>query len=213
MFGNMLAMDLRPSLPFPEPPFPEPGGDQVVVLHGVSWDQYVALSNARTSSRPLMAYLDGELEIVSTSREHEIDKKLIARFVEAYADAASVSLNAIGNATFRKKAKSAGVEPDECYCVGPMKKFPTLAIEVVYTSGGVDKLEIYRRLGVTEVWFWIERRFWIYRLVGKTYEPQNKSGEMPRLDLDRLTRAIHATEESGQTEAVRAYRNSLRRRR
>lgn len=209
MFANMLAMDLRPSPPFPEPV----DGDQVVVLRGVSWDQYVALSSNRTSSRPLMAYLDGELEIVSTSREHEIDKKLIARFLEAYADAAEVSLNGIGNATFRKKLKAAGVEPDECYCVGPMKKFPTLAIEVVHTSGGVDKLEIYRRLGVPEVWFWIERRFWIYRLVGKTYQPQPTSGELPGLDLERLARVIRMTDESSQTEAVRAYRNSLRRRR
>ena len=33
------------------------------------------------------------------------------------------------------------------------KEIPELAIEVVYTSGGIDILKIYRRLGVKEVWF------------------------------------------------------------
>ena len=210
MFANMLAMDLRA----PPSMFEPVDGDQVIVLHNVPWEQYIALSNTRRSSRPLMAYLDGELEIVSTSREHEIDKKLIARFLEAYVDAAEVELNAIGNATFRKKIKAAGVEPDECYCVGPMKKFPTLAIEVVYTSGGINKLEIYRRLGVAEVWFWIERQFFIYRLTPKGYEQRATSTELPKLDLPGLTKAVHAVDErSNQTAAVRAYRNSLRRRR
>lgn len=30
---------------------------------------------------------------------------------------------------------------------------PHLAIEVVWTSGGLDKLDVYRKLGVREVWY------------------------------------------------------------
>ncbi|MBA3460079.1 MAG: Uma2 family endonuclease [Deltaproteobacteria bacterium] len=188
--------------------------DQVIVLRGVSWDQYVALSEQRRSSKPLMAYLDGELEIVSTSRAHEIDKKLIARFVEAYVDVADIELGAVGNATFRKKLKRAGLEPDECYCVGPMREFPTLAIEVVYTSGGINKLEIYRRLGVPEVWFWIDRKLQVYWLTAKGIELRDRSVQLPDLDLDKLTRAVHAVDEAtNHTHAVRAYRQSLKRRR
>jgi Uma2 family endonuclease len=188
--------------------------DQVIVLRGVSWDQYVALSEQRRSSKPLMAYLDGELELVSTSREHEIDKTLIARFLEAYVDAADIEIKGVGNATFRKKLKRAGLEPDECYCVGPMKEFPTLAIEVVYTSGGINKLEIYRRLGVPEVWFWIERKFQIYWITPNGVELRDRSVQLPDLDLGKLTRAVHAVDEAtNHTHAVRAYRQSLKRRR
>jgi len=44
------------------------------------------------------------------------------------------------------------LEPDECYLVGDQdKSAPDLAIEVIGTSGGIDKLEIYRRLDVGEV--------------------------------------------------------------
>jgi Uma2 family endonuclease len=188
--------------------------DQVIVLRGVSWAQYVALSKQRRSSKPLMAYLDGELELVSTSRAHEIDKTMIARLLEAYVDVADIELNGIGNATFRKRLKRAGLQPDECYCVGRMREFPTLAIEVVYTSGGIDKLEIYRRLGVSEVWFWIKRRFHIYWLTPTGFQQRERSVQLPHLDLDKLATCVRATDDStNQTVAVRNFRKSLKRRR
>ncbi|MEM6520792.1 MAG: hypothetical protein AAF892_18895 [Cyanobacteria bacterium P01_D01_bin.71] len=37
-------------------------------------------------------------------------------------------------------------------------------IEVVVTSGGIDKLEGYRRLAVTEVWFWEDGVLKLYHL-------------------------------------------------
>jgi len=39
--------------------------------------------------------------------------------------------------------------------------------EVVWTSGGIDKLEIYRRLGVGEVWRWKDSRIEIHVLQGE----------------------------------------------
>lgn len=78
-------------------------------------------------------------------------------------------------------------------------------------SGGVDKLEIYRRLEVPEVWFWQKGQFWIYRLTGRKYAPRERSEVLPGLDLGALAEIIAATDESHQTEAVRAYRRSLRR--
>jgi Uma2 family endonuclease len=157
-----------------------------------------------------MAYLDGALEVMTTSRRHEIWKKLIARLVEAYVDEVGGSLNALGSATFRSKAKTAGVEPDECYCVGRMRSVPELAIEVVHTSGGIDKLKIYRRLGAAEVWFWIEGRFWVYRQAARRFEQRSRSVALPGIDLDAVARIVATTDDSEQAEAVRSYRRSLR---
>jgi len=53
---------------------------------------------------------------------------------------------------------------------------PDLAIEVVGSSGGIDKLEIYRKLGVREVWYWQRRRITPYVLVGDAYEERAVSG-------------------------------------
>lgn len=187
--------------------------DQIVVLRNIPWEQYDGLCEARKDAAgPRMAYLDGTLEIMSPARKHEYEKKLIARLVETYGEEAGLSLNGFGSETFRKKAEEAGVEPDECYCVGPAKRFPDFAIEVINTSGDLDKLEIYRRLKVAEVWFWQKGRFSIHRLEGRRHVLREGSEVLPGLDLDELTRIVLTTDESHQTEAVRAYRRALRRR-
>jgi hypothetical protein len=40
---------------------------------------------------------------------------------------------------------------------------------VIWTHGGLDKLEIYRGLGVREVWFWPEGRIEVHSLRGGRY--------------------------------------------
>jgi Uma2 family endonuclease len=211
----METMDRTDRALVARPPIPiewEADRDQLVVLRGVSWDQYEALSRCRGDApRPLMAYLDGELELVTTSWHHEQLKTLIARLLEAFCEETNVSLNGFGHATHLSKRKKAGAEPDECYCIGRRRKAADLAIEVVHTSGGIDKLEVYRRLGVREVWFWINGRFWIYVLVGRRYEERATSAALPAFDLRAVERIVSSTDESEQTEAVRGYRRSLRR--
>lgn len=186
--------------------------DQVVVLRAVPWAQYEALLAIRgEASRPKLAYLDGALEIMTTSMRHELGKTLLARLVEAWAEERYVSLNGLGETTFRKEAELAGLEPDECYCIGKIKQVPGLAIEIVHTSGGIDKLEIYRRLGVREVWFWIRNKLWLYRLAGGAYEQRTKSVALKGIALDELERIVATTADDQQTEAVRAYRGAVRR--
>lgn len=195
------------------PPSPRDTGehDNVVVLHGVPWAHYQALLRSRGEApRPKLAFLDGELEIMTTSMRHEIAKKLIARLVETFAEERDVQLTGAGNTTFRRKAKLAGLEPDECYFVGRIRRSPHLAIEIVHTSGGIDKLEIYRRLGVAEVWFWIEGRFWLYGLTRTGYRELDASAVMPGIELERIARIVVTTEDDQQTAVVRAYRRSLR---
>jgi Uma2 family endonuclease len=185
--------------------------DQIIVMRDVPWESYEALLDARGAApRPKLAYLDGELEIMTTSMRHEIGKKLLARLVEMWAIERDVSLNGAGETTFRKRAKSVGLEPDECYFVGKIKKAPDLAIEIVHASGGVDKLEIYRRLGVKEVWFWIRDRIWIYWLSGKHYHQASASAVLQDIDVAQLEQIVATTEDDEQTEAVRAYRDALR---
>jgi Uma2 family endonuclease len=185
----------------------------VVVLRGIPWAQYDALCRAREDSAgPRMAYLDGTLEIMSPARPHEFDKTLIARLVEAFGEETGLSLNGFGSETFKRKAKEAGVEPDECYCIGSARPLPDFAIEVAYTSGGINKLEIYRRLKIPEVWFWAKGRFWIYRLVGRRYREVGESKALRGIDLGAIAKIVSSTDDSHQTEAVRAYRKSLRRR-
>ena len=62
-------------------------------------------------------------------------------------------------------------------------------------------------------WFWIDDRLWIYALVGRNYEPQTRSLLVPAIDLDAISKIVTSTNDDEQTESVRAYRKTLRRRR
>jgi Uma2 family endonuclease len=112
----------------------------------------------------------------------------------------------------RKKPRKAGVEPDECYFLGTTpKQFPDLAIEVVSMNESIDKLEIYRRLRVREVWLWRGDDLELYRLADKGYTRIRRSGVLPELDIIDLVRRMRRADRSQQTREVRAYMRWLAR--
>lgn len=184
--------------------------DQRVVLTGVTWEQYEALLELFGDDPPgiRMAYLEGELELMSPTRKHERVKKILARLLELYALERDIALTALGSTTFRRMATERGIEPDECYCIGEEKDFPDIAVEVTVTSGGVNRLSIYAGLGVPEVWFWRDGAFLLSRLTASGYERRDRSELLPELDFTQLARFIEMPD---QTQAVRAFRDTLRR--
>lgn len=118
--------------------------EQRLILYGVNWQQYKTLQATLNDFPGLrMFYLEGTLEIMSPSPEQEVDKTTIARLIEIHALEKDIDLTGYGSTTFRKPAQERGLEPDECYCFGQLKEFPDIALEVIVSSGGIDKLSIY----------------------------------------------------------------------
>jgi Uma2 family endonuclease len=185
--------------------------DQPIAVHGVDWDRYEALLALRGErSRPKLAYLDGVVELMSTSREHEGLKSVIGCLVEAFCLEREIDFSPFGNWTLKARVKQAGVEPDECFIFGARpqeKERPDLAIEVVCTHGGIDKLEAYRRLGIGEVWFWDRDAISVHVLERGGYEPRPRSACLPGLELERVCRLARVEPTS---EAIRQLRASLR---
>ncbi|MCZ7638251.1 MAG: Uma2 family endonuclease [Verrucomicrobia bacterium] len=84
--------------PAPSPEFAEllrperlPDGtdpEERFILCGVSWQRYLDLDKALGDDRsgPRFYYLDGDLELMTTSNEHERIKKWIAGLLEIYLD-------------------------------------------------------------------------------------------------------------------------------
>jgi len=183
--------------------------DQRFVIYGVPWETYVALRDGLDENAGLrMTYLEGTLELMSPSRNHEDYKKVIARLVEAWAEEKDLDLRGYGGMTFRKKAKKRGLEPDECYSLGRMGKRPDIAIEVVISSGLVDKLSVYQGLAVPEVWLWEDGNLAVHRLTRQGYELRARSEVLPELDLEHLAGFVAL--DANQTQQVKAYRRSLR---
>jgi Uma2 family endonuclease len=187
-----------------------PTADQRIVMHGVTWAHFEALLALRgDASAPRISYLDGAMELMSPSKDHERVKSYIGRLIETFALESGKDLSPYGGWTLKKAPKQAGVEPDECYLLGAdqSRQTPDLVIEVVWTSGGIDKLEAYRRLGVPEVWFWKDDAIQIYLLQGEAYVASATSRGLPDLDVALLLSFLdHPT----ATQAVRAYREALR---
>ena len=179
--------------------------DHRIVLHNVSWELYEQILQARGEcSVPRVAYCEGVLELMSPSHDHERITKMLARLLEMYAVARGVDLYGIRSWTIRKKLKERGVEPDECYSLGieVPKERPDLAIEVVWTSGGIDKLEIYRKLGVPEVWIWQRGKISVHGLRGEQYVQLPRSELLPGFDIEH---ALPFLTRPDQPVAVREY--------
>lgn len=183
--------------------------EQRVVLEGVSWQQYELLLATLGSDFPALRlnYLESTLEIMTNSPLHEKLKKIIGMLIEAYLQETRTRFFAIGSATFREVTKQRGLEPDECYCLGEDKEFPDLAIEVVLSSGIVDKLSIYQGLGVTEVWVWEAGNFTLRHLRPEGYEIIERSELLPDCDIRLLAAYVKPND---QFDAVMAYRDELR---
>lgn len=190
---------------------PLPSTEQRLLLEGVTWEQYDALVALFMDQFPglRMTYLEGTLELMSTSPEHERLKKILARLIEAFAEEMDLVLNGYGAATFRKEAAARGLEPDECYCLGELHEVPDIALEVVITSGGINKLKVYQGLGVQEVWFWEKQQLRIFGLStsGQGYQALLTSQLLPRFDVALLSSFVDIP---NQTQATKAYRKALR---
>lgn len=190
-------------------PAPRIEHDHIVVLEGATWADYERLLVVRGERRmPRMAYLDGALQLMTTSRHHESLKSTIGCLAEAYCLEVGVEFSPYGGWTLRNRRKRGGVEPDECYVFGdhPDPSAPDLAIEVVWTHGGIDKLEIYRRLGVSEVWYWEDGVISVHALRGRRYEVVARSGFLPHIDLAQLASFLFVKPTS---RAIREYRAAL----
>jgi Uma2 family endonuclease len=187
-----------------------PTADQRVVMHGVPWSHYEAqLALRGEASSPRIAFLDGALELMTPSKDHERHKAYIGRLLEAYALERGIDLSPYGSWTLKDGRRQSGAEPDECYIVGPDqgRERPDLAIEVVWTSGGIDKLELYARLGVGEVWFWRDGRIELHVLRRGRYEGTTRSALFPELDIELLASFL---DRPTALQAVRAFREALR---
>lgn len=181
----------------------------------VSWSQYkTLLSEIGDQSSYHISYLNGVLEIVAPSRRHESGKTRIGTLLEIYFLETNIEYFPTGSTTFRKPEQEVAVEPDESYCIGTDKEFPDLVIEVLVTSGGINRLAIYQQLGIQEVWFWSEDRLAIYHLrqnldqftANFGYEAINRSQVLPELNIELLTESI---QNPSPLAAAKAFREGI----
>jgi len=148
---------------------------------------------------------------MTPSRDHETLKSYIGRLVETYCLERGIRFVPVGAWTLKDESEERGAEPDECYLFGDLDRNaerPHLAIEVEWTSNRIDKLQIYSRLGVGEVWYWRQGAIEVYGLEGGRYQRLERSLVLPGIDLDQLVRFLNRPT---AYDAIQDYRAALAR--
>jgi Uma2 family endonuclease len=203
----MLQQMAQPALPTP-PPSARGDHDDIVVLRGAAWSDYERILSIRgDASVPRVTFLKGLLELMSPSKSHESIKSVIGCLVEAWCVEKGIDITPYGSWTLQDAAVERGAEPDECYIVGDKDaERPDLAIEVVWTSGGIDKLEVYRKLRVQEVWIHEKGTLRLFALRGERYEPLAASEVLSGIDHEPLCTFVMTRP---MTRAVREFREAL----
>jgi len=90
--------------------------------------------------------------------------------------------------------------------LGVNGEFPDLAVEVVVTSGGINKLEAYKRLQIPEVWFWENGALRMYSLGADGYAEVDRSFVLPDLDVVLLARCINI---ENHLQAMREFKQTI----
>lgn len=204
------------SSPPPRPLDDERDGERRFQIHSVTWAQYQAFRDLFEDRPGLrVSYLEGTLEIMSPSSKHEMIKTLLARLIETWATEREIDLRGHGSTTFKRAAKERGAEPDECYCLGRSIEDgalepPDIAIEVVLSPPGLDKLAIYAGLGTPEVWLYRRDAIELFALDGERYLPIERSRFVPDLDVAGVAAYVSA---HWKTQGVRTFVAELRRQR
>lgn len=189
----------RKSLSFPQA---APGENAAVGL--TDWETYFELDRRLGASGFRVRFLRGIIEIMSTSKLHEILKKNLAKFLETFCEENSIIYDGHGSATQQIAGESAG-QPDESYIFGGEdKEWPDLVIEIALSSGGIDKLDFWATMRISEVWIWENGALHLFVYDKRDgYQSAAVSRWLPGIDL-ALMQELAALQPT--SEAAREFR-------
>lgn len=185
--------------------------DQRLIYGGITWQQFKLIQAGFAESPGVrLFYYNGAIEILMPGREHEVFSRLIGFLIGLFCLENNIEFEPTGSMTQEREGE-VSAQADESYCFGESKPTPDLVLEVVFTSGGPNKLKRYQALGVPEVWFWQDGLFSLYRLRDTDYEKisHTEIPELATLDLELLTRCVLIAQTS-RLEAATTFRNALK---
>ena len=131
--------------------------DEPILIDGLTWREFKLSEQLLARPGIRLSFLDGVLEIRKMpGRSHETAKERLGALLEIYLESAGIDFTPTGSMTLESEEGMVKREADKSYELGRDRDRPDLAIEIVVTSGGIDKLKAYQRLQIPEVWFWRE---------------------------------------------------------
>ena len=181
--------------------------DEPILIDGLTWREFKVVEQLLDSPGVRLSFLDGVLEIRRMpGRKHETAKQRISTLVDLYLEYAGIDFTPTGSVTLESESGKVKREADLSYELGANRERPDLVVEVVVTSGGINKLEAYKRLQISEVWFWENGRLRLYSLSEDGYAEVDQSFVLPDLDIVLLARCINI---ENHLQAMREFRQAI----
>jgi Uma2 family endonuclease len=194
-------------VPPAEQPTLPPQISQRLILHGVSWATYQRLlDDFKDSHAAHFAYDRGVLEIMVLSSKHERPNRTLALLVEVLAEELNMDVQRLGSITFTREDLNKGFEPGSCFYIQNEARVrgkdeidlavdppPDLVIEIDITSPSLNKLPIYARIGVPEVWRYNGRQVQMFALATGEYVHIEPSAAFPLLSSTLATQFLEAS--------------------
>jgi Uma2 family endonuclease len=195
-----------------------------VVLYNISWQQFEnLLINLGQTRAARIAYDNGTFEIMTPLPEHEYYKEAIGISIQDIAEELDINYESYGSTTWKREARLAGIEPDNCFYFQNEAKIrgrlelnlnqdppPDLALEIDMTHKSLNRFPIYARLGIPEIWCYDSGELKIYQLQQETYREVETSSVFPMLRVQEIPTIIEQYRLDGKLAVRRAIRNWAR---
>lgn len=198
-----------------------PSAPQLLHLSGVAWKSYLRLRRI-FADRPgvRMTFDRGDLEIMVLGLEHEFPVDFLGFLVRLLALELGMPIGGGGSVTMKYRKKMRGLEPDRCFWIANeatmrgVKKLdlrvhppPDLAIEVDVSSSSIDRMSIYAKLGVPEVWRLSEGKLSFNALQADgSYAEVATSPSFPKVTAADIKRFLDMTATMDQNAIVGQFR-------
>jgi Uma2 family endonuclease len=195
-------------------------GEQRVLLRNISWQLYESLlEEMGDEGQARLSYLQGDLEFLTPLPQHETYNRQIDRAITTIAEELNQEYSLFGSMTIKQPQMAAGEEPDSCYYIanepsvrGKIKLDfaidppPDLVLEIDITSSSLDRLSIYAKLGVNELWRYDGTTLVFYSLQASRYVEVDRSLTFPMLSPARILEFITDCQTQGILVAVKILR-------
>ncbi len=153
---------------------------QSILLKDVTWQEFENAISKHRETR--LAFERGMLEIMAPLPEHEYFKEAIGDLVKDLALELGINYETLGSTTWKREKFLSGAEADNCFYIQSLPFLrdklninleidppPDLVIEIDITNKSLDRLQIFARLGVPEVWRYDRLLLRIYHLIDGLY--------------------------------------------
>ncbi|MCU7242057.1 MAG: Uma2 family endonuclease [Microcystis aeruginosa WS75] len=187
-----------------------------VTFYHLNWLSYQQILQALgENNRAHLFYDRGTLEITMPLEEHEFYRELIGLSIRILVSELGLKIKSMGSTTLAREDLERGAEPDNAYYIQNQAKVlgkrinltedppPDLVVEVDITHTDINKLALYARLGVPELWRFNGQIWRIYRLDKGVYQEGEFSPTFPLVPKTKLYEFLATAKE----DEVRAEKN------